>query len=1418
VLLGVLAGSTLLVSALPTRADVPWADANYRYRRPLTIYNPQPASLAAGDVAAYSYIPDYGPLEGKGRLDGKDVKIYYSPDGTSNVDVPQYLLPMGRGAGKVLFALQKPIGASVPYQLNENTNAGRTAYSSLPTGARLTFDGSDDADTQITLPFNFPFKTGTTNKLLVAIDGYVVPDGDPAGNYLRYDLDSLSNAVSKAFIAPWLSDFSIWGPTQGVWADIQPSQVTIRWEVQPSTGGDVLDVIAKFALILKPDGSIRFVYGSPCTQDSVAISYSPPKYGVGAGDAVFSKVTEPGFEDYANHADITYTQTFGAPVESTGYWLYYGNPGDDGKTGRTPLPPAKCQAWTFDDNTLQGWVPASEITDCGSGNSGYLVAENGMLKMQGFQYRSDGSRDLYPRAVPSNQTGFFGDSIVYARMLTTDVVKKVGTMVRTNNLGTGYQLFIDGWGNTSFWCARAGCNDFDAGRTQNLGSEYRVDMFDGIWINQIAQVTGTGENISLNGKIFPDGQTEPTKWTNTGSVSATDREWARWDTGTVGFAGGRYFDDVQYLDWMYVTSPTAENTFAAAGAEQENPNFGTVTGTVTFNGVGLKDAILTFTPAAGAAKVINTDAAGAYKLPTPAGTYSVKVDTIYPGVFDSQTTSLTLAVGEMKTLNFSLAAKPNLVANPSFEEEDPQFSGKPRGWFRRSYGGISSPTADNRNTDLSPWIYRKDMGRTGTHCVGFDGTTADIQSWEVESSAVGTVNPDQRGGAALPRIPYGATLYYEFWYKKAGSTGDVRHRPRFCTADDVALLTSGGTSIGASAAASEWTKLSGTYANTDPGAASVANFLAYRIYGVNTPAGEPVYVDDVTVSLVSIPASASSQPYSGIVQDANGAPLANAVVGISDKGNGLADARKYVLTDGVGRFTFETLPVPASQLQVQPYYDMKKAGPSVPFAPAGEKTIITYNVDDVYDIAKGKPVVAYSTQNNEETATAAAKIVDGDEGSYWFTQDSDDIGAKGYPQYVVIDLGKSYDFGTQIKQITLANEGGNPKGYQIRVSNTPPTFNGPLDSKDFPTALAAWGSAVYISANGGTAAESPTQDSRFFYIPNKYPAYRMHRTDVITSLQPATGRYLMLLYTKTDAAVSTFELKVEAYYGKISGRVVSANGTPVEGAYVGQHPDGLGYGKTAADGTYSASIPALGPIAISAHKVDDANTVYGLSDSLTITPSSDVAASVPDLVLGSAVPNLVTSGASATTEPCCYEEKPATDALDRDLTTRWVTPSIPNTIYPEAPLAFVADLGSTVMANQIVINWESAYSYGYRVDVSTDGSNYTTIYSTLSGTGGYNAASGRYVDVIPFTQRSLRYISIVTTVPGPISDRVSIWELQVANVTPPPFSQARKALRIAGGLATASSADLSALNVNTSGASAGKVDLLDALTLAKQGK
>jgi hypothetical protein len=105
---------------------------------------------------------------------------------------------------------------------------------------------------------------------------------------------------------------------------------------------------------------------------------------------------------------------------------------------------------------------------------------------------------------------------------------------------------------------------------------------------------------------------------------------------------------------------------------------------------------------------------------------------------------------------------------------------------------------------------------------------------------------------------------------------------------------------------------------------------------------------------------------------------------------------------------------------------------------------------------------------------------------------------------------------------------------------------------------------------------------------------------------------------------------------------------------------------------------------------------------------------------------------------------PASAATDGNLGTRW------SSAFSD-PQWLQVDLGSVQSVCQVMLDWETAYATAFQIQVSSDGTNWTTIYSTTSGTGGTQtlnvSGSGRYIRMYG-TARATQY-------------GYSLWEFQV---------------------------------------------------------
>ncbi len=102
------------------------------------------------------------------------------------------------------------------------------------------------------------------------------------------------------------------------------------------------------------------------------------------------------------------------------------------------------------------------------------------------------------------------------------------------------------------------------------------------------------------------------------------------------------------------------------------------------------------------------------------------------------------------------------------------------------------------------------------------------------------------------------------------------------------------------------------------------------------------------------------------------------------------------------------------------------------------------------------------------------------------------------------------------------------------------------------------------------------------------------------------------------------------------------------------------------------------------------------------------------------------------------------NAVDGNTGTRW------SSCFSD-PQWIQIDLGATVTVSQVVLQWEAAYATAFQLQISSDASNWTNIYSTTTGTGGTQTltvnGTGRYIRMYG-TARATQY-------------GYSLWEFQV---------------------------------------------------------
>ncbi|WP_405698203.1 discoidin domain-containing protein [Streptomyces sp. NBC_01185] len=151
----------------------------------------------------------------------------------------------------------------------------------------------------------------------------------------------------------------------------------------------------------------------------------------------------------------------------------------------------------------------------------------------------------------------------------------------------------------------------------------------------------------------------------------------------------------------------------------------------------------------------------------------------------------------------------------------------------------------------------------------------------------------------------------------------------------------------------------------------------------------------------------------------------------------------------------------------------------------------------------------------------------------------------------------------------------------------------------------------------------------------------------------------------------------------------------------------------------------------------------GLASAVVTALAATLLAVVPTTT-AQAAPALLSQGKPVTASSQEHYGTPAADAVDGNLGTRWSSAASDGQWLQ-------VDLGSSTSLSQVVLRWEGAYAKAYRIELSTDGTNWSTAYSTTTGAGGTETLS------ISGTARYVR-MQGVTRATG---YGYSLWEFQV---------------------------------------------------------
>jgi hypothetical protein len=130
---------------------------------------------------------------------------------------------------------------------------------------------------------------------------------------------------------------------------------------------------------------------------------------------------------------------------------------------------------------------------------------------------------------------------------------------------------------------------------------------------------------------------------------------------------------------------------------------------------------------------------------------------------------------------------------------------------------------------------------------------------------------------------------------------------------------------------------------------------------------------------------------------------------------------------------------------------------------------------------------------------------------------------------------------------------------------------------------------------------------------------------------------------------------------------------------------------------------------------------------------------------GDALTNLAYARPASASSTQLFSSNTPGRAVDGDDGTRWASNWTDNQ-------QLTVDLGTATPVGRVILHWESAYGRAYRIDVSTTGSSWTTVYATSAGDGG--------TDVVTFPATTARYVRMQGVARG-TGYGYSLWELEV---------------------------------------------------------
>ncbi|QUQ72282.1 discoidin domain-containing protein [Kutzneria sp. CA-103260] len=310
---------------------------------------------------------------------------------------------------------------------------------------------------------------------------------------------------------------------------------------------------------------------------------------------------------------------------------------------------------------------------------------------------------------------------------------------------------------------------------------------------------------------------------------------------------------------------------------------------------------------------------------------------------------------------------------------------------------------------------------------------------------------------------------------------------------------------------------------------------------------------------------------------------------------------------------------------------------------------------------------------------------------------------------------------------------------------------------DDPNNSSSSGTTLKTAACNGSAEQTFTFHGAFLIINNQCATI----SGSSVKLGKCDGGPNSQLSINPDGTINDIQTGKKCFRDS-SGTLTAAScsGTQSKWTFSPAGPAGLSVAVNPASATVKAGASTTatvavtggtGTVALSATGVPagvtvtfDPASVSGSGNSTMTVAASDTAKSGTFTVVGAAgsdsksatfaltvgtggSSSLLSQGKTATASSVESSTYAASKAFDGNLTsTRWGSKE------GSDPQWLQVDLGTVHSVTEVKLTWEAAYGKSYTIQTSTDGSTWSTVYSTTTGNGGTDdltglAGSGRYV-------------------------------------------------------------------------------------------